>query len=139
MYLLDTNIISELRKVNSSKADKRVVAWVNSVSAHDLFISVITILELERGALLIERRDSVQGKLLRTWLNTHVFPAFSERVLDFDTAVALRCAKLHIPNRRPDHDAIIAATASAHGMIVVKRNVADFQSLDVEILNPWQF
>ena len=138
MYLLDTNIISELRKVKSSKADERVIAWVNSVSASDLFISVITILELERGALLMERRDPVQGKLLRTWLNTHVFPAFSDRVLVFDTAVAKLCAKLHVPNRRPDHDAIIAATASVHDMIVVTRNVADFQFMDVEILNPWK-
>jgi predicted nucleic acid-binding protein len=139
MYLLDTNIVSELRKASSNKADKRVLAWANSVSASDLFISVISILELERGILLLERRDSLQGKLLRTWLTTHVLPVFSNRILPLDTVIAQRCAKLHVPDKRPDHDAIIAATALVHGMIVVTRNIEDFLSMDVEILNPWQY
>jgi len=72
MYLLDTNVISELRKAKSGKADAKVIAWANSISATQLFISVITVLELETGVLLIERKDPTQGALLRTLLNAHV-------------------------------------------------------------------
>lgn len=138
MFLLDTNIISELRKAKSGKADKNVVVWANSVSATSLYLSVITILELETGILLIERRDSAQGAVLRSWLNTHVLPAFSERIIVVDTAVAQCCAKLHVPEPRSDRDAMIAATAIAHGMTVVTRNVDDFKPTGVEILNPWE-
>jgi len=137
MYLLDTNVISELRKAKSGKADKNVVAWANSVSASSLYLSVITILELETGLLLVERRDSAQGAVLRSWLNAHVLPAFSDRILAIDTAVAQCCAKFHIPNRRSDRDAMIAATASVHGMTVVTRNVDDFEPTGIKIINPW--
>jgi len=100
---------------------------------------VITILELETGVLLIERKDPAQGAVLRTWLNAHVLPAFSERVLNIDTAVAQCCAKLHVPDPRSDRDALIAATALVHGMTVVTRNTADFVHTGVELLNPWEF
>lgn len=139
MFLLDTNIISELRKAKSDKSDKNVVAWASSVSAASLFISVITILELETGILLIERRDPTQGALFRSWLNAHVLLAFSERILGVDTAVAQCCAKLHLSNPRSDRDAIIAATALVHGMTVVTRNVDDFAPTGVDTLNPWDF
>ena len=137
MYLLDTNVISELRKAKSGKADKNVEAWANSVPAMSLYMSVITILELETGILLIERKDASQGAVLRSWLNTHVLPAFSDRILVVDTAVAQCCAKLHVPDPRSDRDAIIAATAMVHGMTVVTRNVGDFEATGVELLNPW--
>ena len=137
MYLLDTNVISELRKAKSDKADKYVVSWAKNVSASRLYISVITILELETGVLLVERRDPTQGAVLRSWLNSHVLPAFSERILSVDTAVAQRCAKLHVPDPRSDRDAIIAATALLHGMTVVTRNTNDFVLTGVETLNPW--
>lgn len=137
MYLLDTNIVSELRKAKSGKADKNVKAWAKSVSATSMFLSVITILELETGILLIERRDSKQGAMLRTWLDGHVLPAFSGRILAIDVAVVQRCAKLHVPNPRADRDALIAATALVHGMTVVTRNVTDFEPTGVEIFNPW--
>ncbi|MCF6225830.1 MAG: type II toxin-antitoxin system VapC family toxin [Xanthomonadales bacterium] len=137
MYLLDTNIISELRKAKSGKANKNVINWANSVSATKLFLSVITVLELETGILLVERGDPVQGAVLRSWLNSHVLPTFSDRTLVFDIAVAQRCAKLHVPNPRSDRDAIIAATAIVHGMTVVTRNINDFTSTGVDILNPW--
>lgn len=137
MYLLDTNIVSELRKAKSSKADKNVKAWAENVSVASMFLSAITILELETGMLLIERRDSTQGAMLRTWLDAHVLPAFSGRILAVDTAVAQRCAKLHVPDPRAYRDALIAATALVHGMTVVTRNVADFESTGVEIFNPW--
>ena len=92
MYLLDTNVISELRKAASGKADKNVVDWANSISATRLFLSVITVLELETGILLVEKRDQTQGAVLRSWLNAHVLPAFSDRILVVDTAVAQCCS-----------------------------------------------
>lgn len=138
MYLLDTNVISELRKAKSGKADKNIETWANSVSAMKLYLSVITILELETGTLLIERKDAAQGAVLRSWLNEHVLPAFSGRILVVDTAVAQCCAKLHVPDPRSDRDAIIAATAMVHGMTVVTRNVDDFEPTGVELLNPWK-
>lgn len=138
MYLLDTNVISELRKAKSGKANHNVIAWAKEIAPASLFISVITILELETGVLSVERRDPSQGAVLRTWLNTHVLPVFSERILYIDVAVVQRCAKLHVPNPRSDRDAIIAATALVHGMTVVTRNVNDFNQLGIEILNPWE-
>ena len=136
MYLLDTNVISEIRK--GSKSDVNVTSWAKSVSTSSLFLSVITILELETGVLIKERQDPSQGAILRTWLNTHVLPAFSERILYIDVAVVQYCAKLHIPDRRPERDALIAATALVHGMTIVTRNVKDFDKTGVEIYNPWK-
>ena len=137
MYLLDTHVVSELRKAKTGKADPNVRLWAERVSALDLFLSAITILELETGILLIERRDPSQGMLLRSWLDHQVLPAFSERILAVDTAVAQRCARLHVPDRRSDRDALIAATALVHDLIIVTRNVADFAPTGVPILNPW--
>lgn len=139
MYLLDTNVVSELRKAKSGKADQNVVDWSGSVTTSSLYISVITILELEIGTLLVERRDPVQGAILRSWINAHVLPAFSGRILNVDTAVAQCCAKLHVPDPRADRDAILAATALVHGMTMVTRNVNDFSPTGVEILNPWNY
>lgn len=137
MYLLDTNIVYELRKAKSNKADKQVIKWAKSVSASSLFLSVISILELELGVLLAEKRDPMQGAVLRSWLNTHVLPSFSDRVLLLDVAVAQRCATLHVPDPSADRDAIIAATALVHGMVLVTRNVSDFEKTGVEIINPF--
>ena len=137
MYLLDTNVVSELRKARSGKVHRNVSSWANSVSATGLFLSVISILELEIGLLLVERRDRSQGALLRAWLEDQVLPAFNRRILAVDTPVAQRCAKLHIPTPCSDRDALIAATAMVHGMTVVTRNVGDFEATGVAILNPW--
>lgn len=137
MFLLDTTVISELRKAGDGKANANVTTWLARQDAAQLYISVITFMELELGILLIGRRDSAQGARLRSWLESHVLPEFSERALPVDTAVALRCARLHVPNPRPDRDAYIAATALVHGMTVVTRNVADFESSGVVVLNPW--
>ncbi|MFA7657472.1 type II toxin-antitoxin system VapC family toxin [Acidithiobacillus thiooxidans] len=138
MLLLDTNVVSELRKVRFGKADMNVTAWAESVDATDLFVSAITIMELELGVLSIERKDATQGALLRTWLEQHVLPEFSRRTLSVDTAVAQRCARLHVPDKRGERDALIAATALVHGMTVVTRNVADFKSTGVPLINPWE-
>lgn len=138
MYVLDTNVVSELRKVRAGKANPNVAAWANNVDAADLFVSAITIMELELGVLSIERKDITQGAMLRTWLEYHVLPEFHERTLPIDTTVAQRCARLHVPDKRGERDALIAATALVHGMTVVTRNAADFQATEVPILNPWE-
>ena len=143
MYLLDTNVVSESRKATktrtgSTKMDSRVEAWFRSVSGPNLYLSVVTILELEIGCLQIERRDAAQGKVLRSWIQNHVLPAFSGRILAVDLSIALRCAALHVPNRCSDRDALLAATALVHGMTVVTRNTVDFESTGVELLNPWK-
>ncbi|MCY1408123.1 Toxin FitB [compost metagenome] len=134
MFLLDTNVVSELRK---AKADKNVVAWARTTTPSSLFISAITLLELETGVLRIERRDPGQGATLRTWLQNHVLPAFSGRILAVDSVVARRCAQLHVPDPRSECDALIAATALVHGLTIVTRNVADFEASGAGLLNPW--
>ena len=138
MYLLDTNVVSELRKAKSRKIHPRVLKWADNVSTESLFLSVITILELETGILMVERRDTKQGMILRSWLDTYVLPAFFDRILPIDTPVARCCAKLHVPNPRSDRDALLAATALIHSMTMVTRNVNDFTSTGVKILNPWE-
>ena len=139
MYLLDTNVVSELRKIRLGKADSCVAAWADSMDTSDLYLSAMTIQELEIGVLLVERRDPAQGAVFRMWLNGHVLPAFTGRILTIDTAVALRSARLHVPDLRPVRDGLIAATALLHGMTVVTRNVADFEPTGVPTLNPWKW
>ncbi|MCB1676142.1 MAG: type II toxin-antitoxin system VapC family toxin [Halioglobus sp.] len=134
---MDTNVVSELRKIRAGRADPNVAAWAERVDAADLFVSVITIMELELGVLSIERKDAAQGALLRAWLERHVLPEFSGRTLPVDTAVALRCARLHVPDRCGERDALIAATALVHGMTVVTRNLADFELTGAAVLDPW--
>lgn len=137
MFLLDTNVVSELRKAKTGRADANVTAWAGSVPFGSLFISAITLLELEMGVLQVERRDPAQGGILRTWLDRQVLPAFHDRILPIDVAVAQRCARLHVPDPRAERDAMIAATALVHGMTVVTRNIGDFQLTGVPLLNPW--
>ncbi len=137
-YLLDTNVISELRKLGDGKADDNVADWVRGQDPDDLCLSAISILELERGVLGVQRRDPAQGARLRTWLDHHVRPAFSGRILAVDDAIATRCAHLHIPDRRNEADALIAATGLVHGLAVVTRNVRDFDGTGVVVIDPWR-
>ena len=137
MYVLDTNVLSELRKVRLGTADVNVAAWAESVDAAALFVSVISVMELELGVMAIERKDATQGAMLRAWLDQQVLPEFAERTLPIDTAVAQRCARLHVPDKRGERDALIAATALVHGMAVVTRNVSDFKPTGVVTVNPW--
>ncbi|MGL3111520.1 type II toxin-antitoxin system VapC family toxin [Bradyrhizobium sp. BR 1432] len=135
MFLLDTNVISELRRPD--KAHRNVAAWASTIPAASFFISVISILEIELGARLIERKDTTQGAILRAWIDNHILARFEDRILAIDTAVAQRCAQLHVPNPRAERDALIAATAFVHGLTIVTRNVGDFEPTGVPLLNPW--
>ncbi|MFT5097911.1 MAG: putative nucleic acid-binding protein [Planctomycetaceae bacterium] len=138
MYLLDTNVVSELRRAGSPMADENVIEWASNLPSSQLYISVVTVLELEMGVLRVERRDSQQGAMLRNWLEASVLPAFAERTLIFDTRVARCCAGLHIPDKRSERDAMIAATGIIQKMTVVTRNIDDFVGTGVKLLNPWE-
>ena len=130
--------MTALRKIRLGRADARVAKWADSVESVDLYLSAISVQELEIGVVLAERRDPAQGAVFRAWLNSHVLPAFAGRILPVDTAVAQRSAKLHVPDPRPVRDGLIGATALVHGMTVVTRNVADFEPFGVLLLNPWE-
>ena len=139
MFVLDTNVVSELRKAGDRRADASVAAWISDVDAVTCYVSAITLMEIELGILRLERRDVAQGAKLRSWMDSYVVPEFSERVLSVDTPVALRCAGLHVPDPCSDRDALIAATALVHGMTVVTRNLADFVRTGASLLNPWDY
>ena len=134
MFLLDTNVVSE---VASGKANADVVRWRLSVDREELHLSVITIYELEIGILLLARRDTTAALVLRNWMQNSVLQAYAGRIFQLDSIIAQRSASLHVPRSRPWADAMIAATALVHGMTVVTRNVSDFQSTGVKVLNPW--
>ncbi len=136
MYLLDTNVLSELRR--GPRANSNVVAWARAIHPTEFFLSVITVLEVERGILMVERRDKTQGSLLRAWFNERVMPQFEERILPVDTPVAQKCAALQVPNPRPHFDALIAATALTHHLKLATRNVGDFEGTGVDFVNPWE-
>ena len=111
--------------------------WAAGIPAVQFFLSAISLLEIERGALQVARKDPTQGKVLRTWIDGQILARFENRILAVDSTVALRCARLHIPDPRSERDALIAATALVHGMTVVTRNVEDFEATGVPLLNPW--
>ena len=134
-YLIDTNVWSELR--NPGRADNNVRMWAEEADPALLYLSAVTVFELERGVLLIERRDPEQGSRLRRWLEERVLAPFDGQILPIDTPIARRCAALHVPDPRPERDALIAATALTHGLTVVTRNVGDFEPMGVALLNPW--
>lgn len=136
MYLVDTNVISELR--NPRTADRSVAAWDAGVSPSLLYVSAISVMELEIGVRQKERSDPRQGQMLRDWLENKVLPAFQGRVVPVDIKIARRCAALHVPDPRPLGDALIAATALVYGMTVVTRDAKDFLPTGVSVLNPWE-
>jgi len=138
MYVLDTNILSELRPRRNRESDPRVIAWARSVSPSSLYLSVICIFELQMGILQKQRTDQAQASVLRSWLTDYVMRSFSDRILPVDTAVALRCAALHVPDPFSYRDSLIAATALVHSMTVVTRNVSHFARSGVKVLNPWE-
>lgn len=135
MFILDTNVVSELRR--PGKADPKVLAWASSIPLAHFFLSSITVLELELGTLLIERKDTAQGAVLRAWIDKQVLPRFEGRIFAVDVSVTQRCARLHVPDPRAERDALIAATALVHGMTVATRNITDYAPTGVETINPW--
>ena len=138
MFVLDTNVVSELRKAKAGKANPGLTDWAAGVPAALMFLSVLSLHELEHGVLLVERRDPSTGEVLRDWLDGSVVPAFADRTIVIDPAVARRAAALHVPDPAPFRDALIGATALVHGMALVTRNVNDFERFGgLEVVNPW--
>lgn len=137
MFLIDTNVISESRKMRSGRAAPQVVAWLKATDPSTTFVSAMTLFELELGVVRIERRDTAQGASLRRWLDQTVKPGFAGRVLAMDGAVAVACAGLHVPDPVSERDGWIAATALVHGLTVVTRNVRDFEGTGVGVVDPW--
>ncbi|MFD2182104.1 type II toxin-antitoxin system VapC family toxin [Rhodoplanes azumiensis] len=135
MFLLDTNILSELRRPR--RADPNVLEWAAGMDIERFYLSVITIMEIAVGALRLERKDPEQADALRRWIDQNLLPDFNDRLVPVDLAVARQCARLHVPDPRAERDALIAATALVHDMTVVTRNVRDFAPLGVRVLNPW--
>lgn len=137
-YLVDTNVVSELGKFQTGRADANVAAWFKQVSDDETTISAVTVFELELWVLRTRRRDPRQEQALSTWLKP-LIESYRPRLLMIDFAVATRAAHLHVPDPRPDRDTFIAATALVHGLTVVTRNVKDFAPMGVGLLNPWEW
>jgi toxin FitB len=138
MYLLDTNIISESRKLGTTRIDRHAARWFAQIDVEATFVSVMTLFELERGVRQIERRDAAQGSVLRRWLSDQIMTTYEQRTLPLTRAVALVCASLHIPDPKSERDAWIAATAIDAGLILVSRNVGDFATMGVGLINPFE-
>ena len=138
MILVDTNVLSELRKASSGRANPNVVQWASQIYPSQLFISVISILEIETGILQVERRDPIQGAVLRQWLENSVLIAFEGRILPINLDIVRKCASLHVPDPRSDRDAFLAATAIVNQMTVATRNTKDFLATRVPLINPWK-
>jgi toxin FitB len=134
MYLVDTNIISELRR--RDRANPGVLGWFGETPEELIAISVVTVAELEAGVRKIERRDAAQGALIRRWVQG-VLAAFVGRILPIDADVARICGGLHVPDPRPERDAWIAATAIVRGLTIVTRNTRDFAPMGVRTFDPW--
>jgi predicted nucleic acid-binding protein len=134
-WLLDTKVVSELRRPVS--ANPALSEWAMHQSRSQLFVSAITIMEIQLGVCRKEHTDPRQGAMLRRWLDGNVIPAFEGRTLSVDSTVAVRAGALHSPDPKPYSDALIAATAMVHGLTVVTRNVRDFAPLGVPVFNPW--
>lgn len=137
-FLLDTNVLSELRKVRLGRADAHVAAWSAQIKSEELYVSVITLQEIEQGILQLQRRDAAQASPLRQWFDVQVLPMLAPRTLPVTTEIALCCARLNVPDPKPYRDCLIAATAWVHGLTVVTRNEADFAATGVAVLNPWR-
>lgn len=138
MYLLDTNIISETRKLGTSRVDPNAALWLSRIDVETSFVSAMTIFELERGVRQMERRDAAQGAVLRRWLDDQILTTYERRTLPLSRAVALICAKLHIPHPKSERDAWIAASAIEADFTLVSRNVSDFADMDVRLINPFE-
>ncbi len=138
MFLLDTNVLSDARKKKAGKAHKGVIQFMSDTPTIETFISVITVMEIRQGALLLERKDPKQASIYLDWLESEIMPAFEGRIIPVTTEIALECAALHVPDKQPANDALIAATAKITGLTVVTRNDKDFQFDGVKVINPFE-
>jgi len=137
MYLLDSNVLSELRPGKAAQSPV-VRAWAATVPLKLFFLSSITILEQEEGVLREERRTPPGGQALRRWA-TEVHKLFAGRILAFGEREALLCAPRHVPDPKGRRDSMIAATALAHGLTLVTRNTRDFERIaGLRLVNPWE-
>lgn len=137
MYLFDTNLISEIRRLNFGKCNLGVKNWIQTIPPEQIYTNAIVMMELERGVLGKERKDPEQGKVLRNWFENFVKPTFEEKILDIDTATASICARLYVPDKSPENDAWIAATALRYNLTLVTRNTKDFEHMGVKLFNPF--
>jgi predicted nucleic acid-binding protein len=133
-YLLDTNIVSELRK--GPRANPGVVSWIAAVEDTQLYLSVLVVGELRRGVELCRRRDPRSATALEQWLD-ELLRLHGGRVLGIDRSVAEAWARLGVPDPVPVVDGLLAATAIIHGLTLVTRNVADVRRTGVRVLNPF--
>ena len=137
-YLLDTNVISESRRLGTSRVDPVAALWLDRIDVGETFLSAMTVFELERGVRQMERRDAAQGLMLRRWFGEQVMVTYEARILPLSGAVALVCAGLHIPHPKSERDAWIAATAIDAGLTVATRNVGDFEGMGIRMVNPFE-
>lgn len=137
MYLLDTPVIGELRKARTSGCDEGVMRWASGIARQNLYISALTLLELENGVARAERRDRALATPLRTWLDEQVMSAFDGRILPVDTGVVKKRATL--TDAKNERDALLAATAQAHGLVLVTQNPNPFKALRTRTFNPWGY
>jgi toxin FitB len=135
MHLLDTNVISELRPGKREQSPE-VRAWAAAEAFEALYLSSVTVLELRIGVGRRARVDAAQGGVLKAWLHA-LEQQFDGRILPFTLRGARLCAPWHVPDPRSWRDSLIAATAKEHGFSLVTRNTADFQGIDVHLINPW--
>ncbi|KMK51578.1 twitching motility protein PilT [[Actinobacillus] muris] len=138
MYLLDTNILSELRKFHNNTIDENVRKWFEQIMPSQTYISVISLMEIQMGISLKKRKDVLQAAHLQQWFNDMLLPLYQTRTLPINAEIALSCAELHIPNRRSLNDTLIATTAIQHKLTLVTRNTKDFQGLKLRLLNPFE-
>lgn len=136
MYLLDTPVIAELGKARAGHADAGLIAWAGGVPRHSMFMSVLSLVDLNAMAIETGRKDKLAGEAVAAWIAQQVLPTFEGRVLPVDVAVANRRAGLAYADNR---DGLLAATALEHGLTLVTRSLAAFRSGRVKLFNPWGY
>ncbi len=134
-YLLDTNVISELRK--GERADPHVTAWFADLADQEIFLSVLTIGEIRRGVENVRRRDPDAAAALDRWL-AMLSEAHGDRILQIDRAIAEEWGRMNVPDPLPVVDGLLAATARVQGLTLVTRNIADVEGTGVELLDPFR-
>jgi predicted nucleic acid-binding protein len=132
-YLLDTNIVSELRK---PQPNSNVLAWYSTVRSAELFLSALTIGEIRIGIERLRRRDRSQADRIEEWV-TNLYSRYKDRIIDVDVRVAEEWGRLNVPDPLPVIDGLLAASASVRGWTLVTRNVADLERTGVALLNPF--